>query len=194
MSAAQIGDPPKQVLLFSGHMIDAPDRTTPRFAPDKESVAAAAIANTLAEIGANPGDLAICGGACGGDLLFAEACLARDMRLELYIPFDEATFLANSVDFANANWHDRYLAAKSKATLHVMPDELGPLLADENRYERNNLWMLQSAARFGDEKVAFICLWDGQGGDGPGGAQHFMDGAGRKTKWIYWLDTRKLWD
>jgi hypothetical protein len=194
MSAAQIGDPPKQVLLFSGHMIDAPDRTTPRFAADKESVAAAAIANTLAEIGANPGDLAICGGACGGDLLFAEACLARDMRLELYIPFDEATFLANSVDFANANWHDRYLAAKSKATLHVMPDELGPLLADENRYERNNLWMLQSAARFGDEKVAFICLWDGQGGDGPGGAQHFMDEAGRKTKWIYWLDTRKLWD
>jgi hypothetical protein len=194
MSAAQIGDPPKQVLLFSGHMIDAPDRTTPRFSPDKESVAAAAIANTLAEIGANPGDLAICGGACGGDLLFAEACLARDMRLELYIPFDEATFLANSVDFANANWHDRYLAAKSNATLHVMPDELGPLLADENRYERNNLWMLQSAARFGDEKVAFICLWNGQGGDGPGGAQHFMDEAGRKTKRIYWLDTRKLWD
>jgi hypothetical protein len=194
MSAAQIGDPPKQVLLFSGHMIDAPDRTTPRFSPDKESVAAAAIANTLAEIGANPGDLAICGGACGGDLLFAEACLARDMRLELYIPFDEATFLANSVDFANANWHDRYLAAKSKATLHVMPDELGPLLADENRYERNNLLMLQSAARFGDEKVAFICLWNGQGGDGPGGAQHFMDEAGRKTKRIYWLDTRKLWD
>jgi hypothetical protein len=194
MSAAQIGDPPKQVLLFSGHMIDAPDRTTPRFAPDKESVAAAAIANTLAEIGANPGDLAICGGACGGDLLFAEACLARDMRLELYIPFDEATFLANSVDFANANWHDRYLAAKSKATLHVMPDELGPLLANEKRYERNNLWMLQSAARFGDEKVAFICLWNGQGGDGPGGAQHFMDEAGRKTKRIYWLDTRKLWD
>jgi hypothetical protein len=194
MSAAQIGDPPKQVLLFSGHMIDAPDRTTPRFSPDKESVAAAAIANTLAEIGANPGDLAICGGACGGDLLFAEACLARDMRLELYIPFDEATFLANSVDFANANWHDRYLAAKSNAMLHVMPDELGPLLADENRYERNNLWMLQSAARFGDEKVAFICLWNGQGGDGPGGAQHFMDEAGRKTKRIYWLDTRKLWD
>ena len=194
MSAAQIGDPPKQVLLFSGHMIDAPDRTTPRFSPDKESVAAAAIANTLAEIGANPGDLAICGGACGGDLLFAEACLARDMRLELYIPFDEATFLANSVDFANANWHDRYLAAKSNATLHVMPDELGPLLADENRYERNNLLMLQSAARFGDEKVAFICLWNGQGGDGPGGAQHFMDEAGRKTKRIYWLDTRKLWD
>ena len=104
------------------------------------------------------------------------------MRLELYIPFDEPIFLANSVDFADANWHDRFLAAKSKATLHVMPEELGPMPAGENPYERNNLWMLESAARFGAEKMVFICLWDGQGGDGPGGAQHFMEEAGRKTE------------
>ncbi len=185
---------PKSVFLFSGHMIDAADRQTPRFPPDKESVAAAAIANTLAEIGTEDGDLAICGGACGGDLLFAEACLARDMALELYIPFDEPTFLANSVDFADADWHDRYLAAKSKATLHVMPDELGPLPAGENPYERNNGWMLESAARFGGEKIAFISLWNGQGGDGPGGSHHFIEEARRKTTRIYWLDTRKLWD
>jgi hypothetical protein len=194
MSAAQIDESPRKVLLFSGHMIDAPDRPTPRFPPEKEPVAAVAIANTIAEIGAGPGDLAICGGACGGDLLFAEACLARNMRLELYIPFAEPSFLANSVDFADANWHRRYLAAKSKATLHVMPDELRPLSAGENPYERVNLWMLESAARFGGENIAFICLWNGQGGDGPGGAQQFMDQARRKTNRIYWLDTRKLWD
>jgi hypothetical protein len=186
--------PPRFVWLFSGHMIDAPDRQVPRFPASQEPVAARAIADALEKFDAGPGELAICGGACGGDLLFAEACLARDMRLELYIPFDETTFLANSVDFADANWHDRYLAAKSKAVLHVMPDELGPLPAGENPYERNNLRMLESAARYGGEKVAFVCLWNGQGGDGPGGARHFMDEAGRKTKRIYWLDTRKLWD
>jgi hypothetical protein len=194
MPAAHIDELPKSVLLFSGHMVDAPDRKTPRFPRDKEPVAAAAIASVLAEIGVLPGDLAICGGACGGDLLFAEACLARGMRLELYIPFDEPTFLANSVDSADADWHDRYLAAKSRATLHVMPDELGPPLADENPYERNNRWMLEAAARFGGEKIAFIVLWNGEGGDGPGGTQHFMDEARRKTERIYWLDTRKLWD
>jgi hypothetical protein len=194
MSPAQANRPPNTVVLFSGHMIDAHDRRTPRFPPDKEPVAAAAIARTLAEIGVTEGDLAICGGACGGDLLFAEACLAHDMRLELYIPFDEPTFLANSVDFANANWHDRYFAAKSRATLHVMPDELGPLPANDNPYERNNLWMLESAARFGGDRIVFICLWNGQGGDGPGGAQHFLEEARRKTTRIYWLDTRQLWD
>jgi hypothetical protein len=185
---------PRKILLFSGHMIDAPGRTTPRFPPDKEQIAAAAIAGTLEEIGADRGDLAICGGACGGDLLFAEAGLARDMMLELYIPFDEPTFLANSIDFADADWHSRYLAAKSKATLHVMPDELGPLPAGENPYMRNNLWMLESATRFGSKDIAFICLWNGEVGDGPGGAGHLMDEARRKASRICWLDTRKLWD
>ncbi len=194
MSPVQADRSPNTVALFSGHMIDASDRKTPRFRPDKERVAAAAIAQTLAEIGVTRGDLAICGGACGGDLLFAEACLARDMALKLYIPFDEPTFLANSVDFADADWHDRYLAVKSRAKLHVMPDELGPLQAGENPYERNNRWMLESAARFGGKKIAFIALWNGQGGDGPGGTQHFMDDARGKTERIYWLDTRKLWD
>src|ERR1700733_2746673 len=93
--------PPHQVFLFSGHMIDAPGRKEPRFPADKEGVAKAAIEATLTEAGGGAGDLAICGGACGGDLLFAEACLDRGMRLELYIPFDEATFLKESVDFAD---------------------------------------------------------------------------------------------
>jgi hypothetical protein len=146
------------------------------------------------QIGATRGDLAICGGACGGDLLFAEGCLARDMQLEIYLPFDESTFLASSVDFAGGDWHNRYLAVKSRAELHVMPTELGPLPASENAYERNNQWMLRQAARFGNEKIAFICLWNGQGGDGPGGAQHLMDEARRKTSQVYWLDTRTLWD
>ena len=187
-------DQPQNVVLFSGHMIDAPDRKARRFPPDREPVAASAIAATLAKIGAAAGDLAICGGACGGDLLFAEACLAKSMRLEIYIPLDEPEFLAHSVDFAGGNWHDRYLAAKAKASLHVAPDELGALSERENPYERNNQWMLRAAGRFGGERMAFICLWNGQGGDGPGGAQHLMSEARKKTGRVYWLDSRKLWD
>jgi hypothetical protein len=107
------------------------------------------------------------------------------MRLELSIPFDEPNFLADSVDFANANWHERYFAVKSRVTLHV---------ADNNPYEPNNLWMLESAAGFRGDRIAFIDLSNGQLGDGPGGAQHFVEQARRKTARIYWLDTTKLWD
>src|ERR1700675_1287064 len=96
MSNDESGTMPRNVLLFSGHMIDAPGRKQPRFPADKESIAKGAIVDTLTQAGAGPGDLAICGAACGGDLIFAEAGLARDMRLELYIPVDPATLLANS--------------------------------------------------------------------------------------------------
>lgn len=186
---------PRNVLLFSGHMIDAPGREQPRFPASNEPIAADAIGKLLdsTDIGASSSDLAICGGACGGDLLFAEACLARGTALELYIPFDEPAFLTESVDFADADWRQRYFAAKAKAALHVAPDELGELAPDDNAYERNNMWMLESATRFGPEKAIFICLWNGKGGDGPGGAKHLMDEAAARTKRVYWLDTRKLW-
>ena len=77
--------------------------------------------------------------------------------------------------------------------MHVAPAELGPLRPGEEPYERNNMWMLESAARFGPEKIVFVCLWDGQGGDGPGGTRHLMEEVRRKSERIYWLDTRKLW-
>ena len=104
---------PRKVVLFSGHMIDAPDRDRPRFPPDKEPVAAQAIADALADLHVGPDDLCICGGACGGDLLFAEAALTRSALLEIYIPFEEPTFLEKSVDFAGEDWRARYLRRQS---------------------------------------------------------------------------------
>jgi hypothetical protein len=185
--------PPRKVLLFSGHMIDGPGRKEPRFPAAKEPVAADAIAKALDALDAGPGDLAICGAACGGDLLFAEASLERGLRLELYIPFEEREFLAASVDIANADWRPRFFAAKSHASLHVTPDELGPLPPGQDAYERNNLWMLEAASRFGAEKVEFICLWNGKGGDGPGGTRHLMEEVSRRAGRTHWLDTTQLW-
>src|SRR5947208_15121180 len=162
MSDRDATAPPRKVLLFSGHMIDAPDRKQPRFPADKEPLAAAAIAGALDRLGAGAEDLAICSGACGGDTLFAEAALERRTRLELYIPFDEPKFLAKSVDFADRDWRARYLAVRSRAALHVMPAERGPTPEGEGPYERNNLWMLEAAMRFGAGKVDFLCLCDAQ--------------------------------
>ena len=184
---------PRKVALFSGHMIDAPDRPSPRFPPDKEPIARRAIDDALDDLDVGGADLAVCGGACGGDLLFAEAATARGARLELYIPFDEATFLKNSVDFAGDAWRDRFDAMKARATLHIRPDELGPLPAGADPYELNNLWMLAQARRFGANTLDFVCLWNGQSGDGPGGTRHMMEEAQKAGGQAIWLDTSKLW-
>ncbi|WP_241426240.1 hypothetical protein [Geobacter benzoatilyticus] len=184
----------RRVFLFSGHMIDAPDRPEPRFPPDKEPIAAAAIAAKLDELGAGPGDLALCSGACGGDILFAEACLARGVRVEIRIPFNIPEFLNRSVTFAGERWRDRFFTVINTplATLFVMPDESGPSPTNENPYVRTNLWLLHTALALGEEKVHFICLWNRRGGDGPGGTEHLHDEVNKRTGQVHVLDTNKL--
>ena len=182
-----------RVFLFSGHMIDAPGRASPRFPPDQEPIAAAAIADQLRELAAGPGDRAVSGAACGGDLLFAEAALALGVHLDLYLAFDEQQFLEESIDFANADWHARYLAAKAQAALHIAPLELGPLSAGEDPYERANRWMLDEAGRSGPGKVECIVLWNGEGGDGPGGTHDMMETVRKAGGRVHWLNTKQLW-
>jgi tetratricopeptide (TPR) repeat protein len=186
---------PQQVFLFSGHMIDAPGREAPRFPPDKEPIAAKAISDKLDALGAGAQDLALCGGACGGDLLFAEACLARGLKLELRIPFDEPTFIRNSVSFAPGNWTDRFYQVKGNPNtkLLVMPEELGPTPKGADPYARDNLWQLHSALSWGPDKVRFICLWNRKGGDGPGGTQHMYETVQKYSGRVYVLDTNLLW-
>ena len=186
---------PRQVILFSGHMIDAPGRTPPRFPPDKEAIAAQKIAGTLDELGADSQDLGITQGACGGDILFAETCQQRGIQLQLLQPFDEPYFIRNSVANGGASWLDRYQAIKLKLKTPPLsaPQELGPLPEDMDAYERGNLWLLDSALSYGAEKVRLICLWNGGGGDGPGGTAHMVEEVKKQQGRVIWLDTRKLW-
>lgn len=185
---------PRRVILFSGHMIDAPDRPEPRFPAAREVVAARAISDTLDTLGAGSEDLALCSGACGGDILFAEACLQRGLRLEMLLPFDIPTFLEKSVTFAGEEWRTRFYAIRDNpltSTL-IMPDELGPPPADISPYVLTNLWLLHCALSWGEEKVHFICLWNRQGGDGPGGTEHMYEEVNKRTGQVHLLDTNRL--
>lgn len=184
---------PKNVFLFSGHMIDAPG-SKPRFPKEKESAAAVEIEARLAEFGAGPKDIGLCGGACGGDLLFAEACLKRGMQLQVRIPLDEPAFLKNSVLFAPGNWGARFERVKNNpiTTLYEMPQELGPTPAKGNAYERNNLWQLCTALSMGQEKIRFICLWDRKEGYGPGGTKHMHDEVLKRSGQVRVIDLKGL--
>ncbi|HWH82245.1 MAG TPA: tetratricopeptide repeat protein, partial [Burkholderiaceae bacterium] len=74
---------PRQVLLFSGHRADEPGRAKPRLPPEKMPLAQAAIERVLDQLDAGERDLALTQGAAGGDLLFAEACAKRGVKLQL---------------------------------------------------------------------------------------------------------------
>jgi tetratricopeptide (TPR) repeat protein len=184
---------PRQVLLFSGHMVDQPDRETPRFPVNKVSIAEHEIAKTLDQLGAGADDMALTQGASGGDLIFAEACLNRGVKLLLMLPYSEPEFIERSVAPAEGDWRSRFYEMKSKLTQPAlsMPNELGKSYRDP--YERCNLWLLYTALAYGPEKVKFICLWNGSGGDGPGGTQHMVNEVKKRTGQVFHLDTHKLW-
>jgi tetratricopeptide (TPR) repeat protein len=186
---------PRRVFLFSGHMIDAADRAEPRFPADREAAAARAIADKLDELGIGADDLALCGGACGGDILFAEAALARGCRVELFLQFEEPEFLQASVAFAGESWVDRYYALKERGdrvAIRIQTEELGPPPVGVNPYERNNLWQLFTALAHGPDLVRFVALWNGLGGQGPGGTRHMVETVKQYAGRVAILDTRAL--
>jgi hypothetical protein len=184
----------RKIILFSGHMIDKPGRKPPRFPPKIEPSVKKEIANELDLLEVGSYDLALCGGACGGDLIFAELCLERDAHLEIRIPFREAEFLNNSVIFAGETWTNRFYKVKENPNtkLFVMPDELGTLQENINPYVKNNLWQLETALVVDPKKVNFLCLWDKKAGDGPGGTEHMYNEVKKHGGKTIIIDINKL--
>jgi hypothetical protein len=197
MSAApEVPLAPRQVILFTGHMVDAPGRAVARFPSVLVAEAGRRIAAALAEIDAGPADVALTQGAAGGDLLFAEACLARAVPLRLLLPLFESEFVAESLlpVADGAAWHARYRAvvARLAEAPSEAPRVLGPLGAGEDVFVRGNLWLLDSALAFGAERLRCICLWDGGGGDGPGGTRHLVDAVRAAGGTVLRIDTGTL--
>jgi len=188
---------PRQVLLFSGHIVDAPGRPVPRFPLSKVPAAAAAIARVLDDLAAGPADLALTQGAAGGDLLFVQACVERGVRVQLLLPLPEPEFIAQSIECASDGpaWRRRWFDLLPH--LGTVPK----LLADEDGegaepgasvFERCNEWLMATALAYGADKLRLICLWDGGGGDGPRGTAHMVAEARAVAAPAIWIDTRTL--
>lgn len=167
-------DAPRQVFVFSGHLVDEPGRTPPRLPDDEHTLARIhhALGDVLDAYGAGPDDLALTQGACGGDLLFTAACVARGVPVRWLQPFDEADFVARSVDCAGARWHARYASLRAQLAEPplALPSALGSALDPSvDPYRRCNLWLLDTARAYGLGKLRFVCVWDGEAADNGGG-------------------------
>lgn len=187
---------PRRVILFSGHLVDAPGREPARFPPALVPAAAAHIAAALERLEAGPADLGLTQGAAGGDLLFAEAAQARALPLLFLQPFGEDEFVERSVRPVcdGERWVARYRAVASR--LATPPRALPPAAAGEDGdpFERCNRWLLDTALACGGERVWLLCLWDGRRGDGAGGTAHMVEQVGRRHGQVIHIDTRALRD
>jgi tetratricopeptide (TPR) repeat protein len=173
----QSPDSPQHVFLFAGHMVDRPKRTEPRFPPGMEKEVLEKIREAMDMFNANSQDLAITGGAaCGGDLLFIEECLQRNMKVKVFLPFNTDDFVETSVSFAGDSWVERFYRVTNhpNVTIHIQPDRLGPVKVGDDAYARNNRWTFYSTLVYPSNLVRFIVLWEGKGGDGAGGTAHLV--------------------
>lgn len=184
-----------RVILFSGHMVDRPDRKAPRLPAARVPAARRGIEAELQRLRVGAGDRAISSAASGGDLLFAQGCLARRAQVEVYLPYSRERFLQTSVLPGGAPWLGVFDAvlADAHTELHVLPEAQDDAEGG-NAYARCNLTMMQRALDLAGSNVDLVCLWDGGTGDGPGGTEHMVSEVRRRGGRVHWIDTRTLAD
>ena len=109
-------------------------------------------------------------------------------------PVSLVGFSSKRLGTNGSRWSDRFYAVQAgpDTSVRIMSEALGPSPADASPFERCNLWLLYSALACGVEKVRFVCLWNGAGGDGPGGTAHMYDEVRRRTGRVDWIDSRTL--
>jgi hypothetical protein len=158
--------------------MDAPGRAVPRFPPGEEVRVRSCIEAALAGWEIGEGDVLVTGGAGGGDLLAAEAMLARGGAVRLLLALDPETFIAHSVRTEPGDqdgWERRFRAVAARSDLRVVDQRVEPQAPTENRFERTNRALLNVAIELaGSNQLHALLIWDGQArADGRGGTAHF---------------------
>jgi hypothetical protein len=175
------------VVLFTGHRIDSPGRTHPRFPAEAEPIAHAAIREFLNEEKSKGPLTGLSGGANGGDILFLEACRELGIPFQMLLALPEDEFIRKSVEAPAGHWTQRFRALAAVSKPRVMANQ-----TKDGLWARNNKWMVESALAFAPEDFVLLALWDGQSGDGPGGAADMVNVAQQHGARFVHLDTRKL--
>ncbi|MGD8256383.1 MAG: hypothetical protein PVH56_02335 [Desulfobacterales bacterium] len=188
-----------RVILFTGHRIDAPDRQTPRFPPNKEDQARAMIlAAVSAEKDKAAGKLfGFSGGASGGDILFHEVCEELNIPSQMYLVLPKNEYIKASVLDGGPDWVERFKSLFEQKQPQILSDsgKLPRWLRSKKGYsiwQRSNLWMLHNALAISNDNLTLIALWNGEVGDGPGGTEDMVQRAQNRGSTFIHLDARKL--
>jgi hypothetical protein len=199
-ASAPVASGPKRVLLFTGHMIDAPGRKEPRFPADKVDVAKQKIAEAVAGEQQLAGGIAygIAGAASGGDILFHQVCEAMNIPTHIYLAVKRDLYIRESVAPAGSDWIEEFNRLTQSHPVRTMCQsvDLPRWLQDKpdyNIWQRNNLWNLHNAlAAAGGENVTLIALWNGAAGDGAGGTADMVQKAQERGAKTIILNTRNI--
>jgi class 3 adenylate cyclase len=154
-------------------MIDAPDRRIPRFPPEKEGAIKQLLEQQLEAMNAG---IAFASAACGSDILFLEAMLARGGTIHIVLPWPAEEFVKTSVDLdGKGTWNKRFESVLARAaSIRVLGQLYMP--GSVTGLEYCNLavnGLARVFARSLDLEISPLAVWDGLVG-APGGTGSFV--------------------
>ena len=163
--SAEIRLPAVLAIGFTGH------RTLPH-----EAQSRSVIYDFLAEKKASTAEIlvGVTSVAAGGDLLFAESCLALEIPVRVLLPFEREEF---AKDFDAATWERAEAVMRRAMSVEVIGDAAQ---RDEGYYACGIETVLRSEWQMG--------LWNGEPAKGLGGTEQvltFANDIGRPVVWIH---------
>lgn len=111
---------------------------------------------------AGPNDRAFLAGlSAGSEIIFAEVCAEAGIKVKVFLPHSDSSYIRRFVTPAGESWVDRFYKIRN----HSLVDEiyqiehLGQPKDDDNIYERNSRWALYSAmGRVGIDNMTFVAV------------------------------------
>src|SRR5436190_6990735 len=158
---------PPEVVVVSGHMVDAPARERPRFPQSEVDRVTRDIRDVLARWEVGPGTTLVTGGARGADIVAAEEARARGARLRLVLALEPDEFERRSVAIDGTDWAARFRALLPQAEVEVVGG------TDDEVFARTNQRIIELARELTPRPHAIV-VWNGEKGDGPGGTSDFV--------------------
>jgi hypothetical protein len=130
---------------------------------------------TLARWDVGPETTVVTQGARGADTIIAEEALARGAKVVLCLALPPDKFERESVELPGSDWTERFRALLEVAEV-LLPDERHD--PDEDVFARANARVVEVARSLSDAPYAIV-VWNGEGGDGPGGTLDLIERLGK---------------
>jgi class 3 adenylate cyclase len=163
------------VLVFAGHMIDRPDRPTPRFPSEFESAVAKEIQRKIDML--KPG-FGFASAASGSDIIFLEASLDAGAEVSVVLPYNEQDFVRDSVDFIpNSNWRARFerVLTRSARVITASTQRIGIGGISYEFCSQLQLGLAAIRCRQLDSTLIPLTVWNEKPGDGLGGTASVVE-------------------
>ena len=163
------------VLVFTGHMIDAPGRAEPRFPQEAADEVRGRIRRYVEKL--RPA-AAYGSAACGADILCLECVRELGGEIHIVLPFPAEQFRAESVNVCHqGDWGDRFdrllEAAEEVLVVSEKPPPSGVTTFQYANLVITGLARLRSQML--DTKLHGLAIWDGTGGGDVGGTSSVVD-------------------